>query len=473
MKFEHKIPLKLIIAAIVLLTFSACVEHVKYPSVDNVTISPNPVNVDKGSTSVFKATIKGKNNPPQAVNWSITGNNSTSTTISNDGLLTVSSEETATSITVSATSIYDSGKNGVAIVNIPGPITDPIIDNVVVSPNPVTISRGSQQPFTAVVNGSNNPPQTVTWNITGNNSTSTTINSSSGILFVASGETSPTITVRATSTYDPSIIGTAIANIVVPTVNNVVVSPNPVNISWGSQQPFTAVVNGSNNPPQTVTWSITGNNSSSTTINSYGVLTVASAETSSIIYVRATSTYNTNVSGTATANITISVGNLINFGGRQWRVLNIDIANNRALIISENIIDQRAYHSSNTSIRWQNCSLRGYLNGNFYNSFSATDRARIQEVTNQNPNNPMYDTPGGSSTLDKIFLLSISEAQQYFSNAGRVAYYNGSASWWWLRSPGFTSYNASSVNSDGSIGLIGDIVNLTSGGVRPALWLNL
>jgi len=43
------------------------------------------------------------------------------------------------------------------------------------------------------------------------------------------------------------------------------------------------------------------------------------------------------------------------------------------------------------------------------------------------------------------------------------------ASWWWLRSPGNNSNNASNVNNDGEINTNGNNINNTSGGVRPAL----
>jgi hypothetical protein len=43
---------------------------------------------------------------------------------------------------------------------------------------------------------------------------------------------------------------------------------------------------------------------------------------------------------------------------------------------------------------------------------------------------------------------------------------------WWLRSPGNNSNNAANVNSDGNVNTNGNNVNNT-GGLRPALWINL
>ena len=174
----------------------------------------------------------------------------------------------------------------------------------------------------------------------------------------------------------------------------------------------------------------------------------------------------------------------ITFAGREWIVLERNAG--RALVISKDILFQRQYHTSNVSITWENSSIRAYLNGEFYNSFSAADRNRIVEVTNTNENNQYYGTNGGSSTQDRIFLLSFKEVVKYFGDSGkrgywindqynsiRIATYNGSASCWWLRSPGYYTNYACYVSDDGYIGLSGNNVNNTSGGVRPALWLNL
>ena len=177
---------------------------------------------------------------------------------------------------------------------------------------------------------------------------------------------------------------------------------------------------------------------------------------------------------------------IIDFGGHQWRVLARQ--GDKALIISENILEQRVYHENYENITWENCTLRQYLNGAFYNTFNEANKARIAEVTNVNLNNQHYGTNGGNNTQDKIFLLSLSEVVQYFGDSGqlgnnfyfddqynskRIATYNGSAFWWWLRSPGSGGSGASYVSDTGRILLDGHSFAITFGGVRPALWLNM
>jgi uncharacterized repeat protein (TIGR02543 family) len=68
---------------------------------------------------------------------------------------------------------------------------------------------------------------------------------------------------------------------------------------------FSATVIGDNNPPQTVSWTVTGGGDG-TSINSAGVLTVADNETAGSLIVTATSTFDTTKK--ATANVTLTEG---------------------------------------------------------------------------------------------------------------------------------------------------------------------
>lgn len=194
----------------------------------------------------------------------------------------------------------------------------------------------------------------------------------------------------------------------------------------------------------------------------------------------------------------IKIDSSLSFGGYNWRVL--DIQNNRALIITEDIIEQRAYHDAYKDITWADCALRKYLNGEFYDKFSATDKSRIIPVINKNPDNQWYDSKGGADTQDSVFLLSIEEVVcKYFGdsssklhNRGKNQRYwferkdenkskfEGYGWWWWLRSPGRVSVKAVYIHGDGNIGIQGNNIlkgNISDGeckgGVRPSLWLKL
>ncbi|MDR0248838.1 MAG: DUF6273 domain-containing protein [Oscillospiraceae bacterium] len=200
----------------------------------------------------------------------------------------------------------------------------------------------------------------------------------------------------------------------------------------------------------------------------------------------------------------VQIGDIITFGDYEWRVLAVE--NGKALIITDKIINIRTYHNTNTSITWADCDLRAYLNGEFYNSFSAADRARIAETFNVNKDNQWFGTSGGADTTDKIFLLSLEEVVKYFGDSGQLAngnpndaryiddQYNGariaytakaytSSLWgglaagtalsWWLRSPGRQASGAADVGDDGVVYVSGSSVYIDFFGLRPALWVSL
>jgi hypothetical protein len=167
------------------------------------------------------------------------------------------------------------------------------------------------------------------------------------------------------------------------------------------------------------------------------------------------------------------VGSDYQFGDLTWQVL--DVKDGRALLITEDIVEFRAYNDTDTDVTWETCSLRAYLNGEFLDKhFSAAEQERIMLSAINNDDNPDYGTDGGNDTQDKLFLMSISGVKNYFpSDADRVAKYQVSADWWWLRSPGGSADRAAYVSSNGRVYADGYYVDYDNNGVRPALWLNL
>jgi hypothetical protein len=171
------------------------------------------------------------------------------------------------------------------------------------------------------------------------------------------------------------------------------------------------------------------------------------------------------------ADDTIKAGSLIHFGGVFWRVL--EVHDNKALIISEDIIERRTYHTIREEITWEHSSMRQFLNDEFYNSFSSEEQERIVETKIINSDNSDFGTAGGNDTTDSIFLLSIDEAYTYFAdNALRIALNaNGETNWWWLRSPGDGSNLAAYIGFNGGIGYNDGVTD--GNGVRPAMWIEL
>ena len=87
-------------------------------TVSSVTVDPSTKTVAPGGTQAFTAAVAGSGDVSQAVAWSVTGANKAGTTISGSGVLTIDATETATSLTVKATSAQDSTVNGTATVTV-------------------------------------------------------------------------------------------------------------------------------------------------------------------------------------------------------------------------------------------------------------------------------------------------------------------------------------------------------------------
>ena len=99
----------------------------------------------------------------------------------------------------------------------------------------------------------------------------------------------------------------------------------------------------------------------------------------------------------------------------EWIVLEAEGEN--VLLLSKYGLDAQAYNSSDEAVTWENSGLRQWLNDTFYKSaFSEAQREVIIPVINVNPDNERWGTSGGNDTNDTVFLLSIEEAESYFSD---------------------------------------------------------
>ena len=165
---------------------------------------------------------------------------------------------------------------------------------------------------------------------------------------------------------------------------------------------------------------------------------------------------------------------------------------NGTWLLMQDIYENRAWHSSNTN-DYANSTIHSYLNSTFLNLFESNIKNAIKQVKlpyRKGSGTSTTVTSGSNGLSAKIFLLSATETSfdfsympsgegaelAYFkgcadnsSDSKRVAYLNGSAAVWWLRSPYCSnSYYALCVNSNG------DWVGYScsgSGGIRPALIL--
>ncbi len=87
-------------------------------SVDAVSVIPGITTVTAGNTQQFRESVTVQNGAAKTVTWSVEGNQSANTKISQAGLLTVAEDETAAILTVRATSTLDATKFGEASVSV-------------------------------------------------------------------------------------------------------------------------------------------------------------------------------------------------------------------------------------------------------------------------------------------------------------------------------------------------------------------
>ena len=165
---------------------------------------------------------------------------------------------------------------------------------------------------------------------------------------------------------------------------------------------------------------------------------------------------------------------------------------NGTWLLMKDIYESRQWHSSNTN-DYANSTIHSYLNSTLLAMFDSNIQKAIKQVKlpyRKGSGTSTTVTSGSNGLSAKIFLLSATETSFSFSympsgegaelayfkgcadnssDSKRVAYLNGSATNWWLRSP-YCSYFGSAlfVYSNGGWGS-----NFCSGscGIRPALIL--
>lgn len=166
---------------------------------------------------------------------------------------------------------------------------------------------------------------------------------------------------------------------------------------------------------------------------------------------------------------------------------------NGTWLLMKDIYENRAWHSSNTN-DYANSTIHSYLNSTFLNLFESNIKNAIKQVKlpyRKGSGTSTTVTSGSNGLSAKIFLLSATETSFSFSympsgegaelayfkgcadnssDSKRVAKLNGSAAYWWLRSPicNYSSSYALYVNSNG--GWYSNYCSYSSG-IRPALIL--
>lgn len=142
----------------------------------------------------------------------------------------------------------------------------------------------------------------------------------------------------------------------------------------------------------------------------------------------------------------------------KWRVIKCE--NGEALLLSDIVLDKQKYNKRLKKVTWEKSTLRKWLNKKFMNrAFSSSEQEAIRTTKVINEDNYYYKTDGGNDTLDKIYLLSLSETDEekeygFTDSYGMTIKYSNYADlddyqYWWLRTPGEKNISAAAVDMFG------------------------
>lgn len=165
----------------------------------------------------------------------------------------------------------------------------------------------------------------------------------------------------------------------------------------------------------------------------------------------------------------------------KWRVIKCE--NGEALLLSDIVLDKQKYNKRLKKVTWEKSTLRKWLNKKFMNrAFSSSEQEAIRTTKVINEDNNYYKTDGGNDTLDKIYLLSLSETDEekeygFTDSYGMTIKYSNYADlddyqYWWLRTPGEKNISAAAVDMSGKAYGGGGESDMELG-IRPVLHLNL
>ena len=168
----------------------------------------------------------------------------------------------------------------------------------------------------------------------------------------------------------------------------------------------------------------------------------------------------------------------------EWMVLDID--DDKALVISKYVVDARKFDSSLDTIYWENSEIRFWLNeifvGNAFYKESPSDIIPTTVISHYLDDDPEDGIEAEAyETTDRLFLLSIEEAEFYYpldrmrkvmaTQAvidGDLLLEDDGHSGWWLRDAG---EDGTTYYIWGYDGTVVSSMNSIMQGIRPAMWI--
>ena len=180
-----------------------------------------------------------------------------------------------------------------------------------------------------------------------------------------------------------------------------------------------------------------------------------------------------------------------------WRVLKVD--GNEAMLLSEDAVKKDRfdlnldkYREYYDTAKWDTCTLRQWLNEDFYNeAFSNAEKDAILLTELENKGNSNTGEAGCDNTFDHVYLLSSDDVTNESYGFPKETYVENNYrkllrpegedyhDWkWWLRSPG-EKYNTAFVQSSDRLDCFNGVLdfsgtnNMNTAYVRPVINVNL
>lgn len=159
----------------------------------------------------------------------------------------------------------------------------------------------------------------------------------------------------------------------------------------------------------------------------------------------------------------------------------------KTLLLAKHGLDCRQYHygtyDTSCSTSWSESDLRKWLHSTFINNaFSEEEQQAI--IPTQNKTNDDVENVLPSFTEDKVFLLSVEEANKYLTQKTRkcrptpyakynnAKYNDDNICFWFLRTAGRYPYFALFVDCNGNINIVGMRVECDYFAIRPCIWVD-
>jgi hypothetical protein len=195
----------------------------------------------------------------------------------------------------------------------------------------------------------------------------------------------------------------------------------------------------------------------------------------------------------------IKIGNYVKYGRYvqdssvvkepiEWLVL--DVNDDSALLITRYAIECLPFNDFDCNkeckdMDWNRCTIRTWLNNDFIaTAFSGDEAAKL--IVSELENTGVTHKDPGTTTSDKVFFLSIDEANKYFNSSDErmckpTPYVKGKGAFiavndncfWWLRSSGVYEPFTACVNYVGDVNSYGYNIASHLNGLRIALRIKL